>query len=289
MAEKYVYFFGSGSAEGKKEMKNELGGKGANLAEMTNLGIPVPPGFTISANVCDQYYKNNRKYPDTLSSEVDANLKKVETATGMGFGNPENPLLFSVRSGAAASMPGMMDTILNLGINEKIVEGLIKKTNNPRFAWDAYRRFIQMFGSVAMGLEHHDFEHILDSFKKKKKAVLDTDLNAEDLKAIVAEYKKMYKTKKKTNFPDDPKEQLWGAINAVFGSWMNDRAIAYRNMYDIKGLLGTAVNVQAMVFGNMGETSATGVCFLRNPSTGENEFYGEFPDQCSGRRCCCRH
>jgi pyruvate, orthophosphate dikinase len=276
MADKFVYFFGNGKAEGKKEMKNELGGKGANLAEMTNLGIPVPPGFTISANVCDLFYKNNRKYPGTLNAEVDENLKKVEAATGMGFGNPDNPLLFSVRSGAAASMPGMMDTILNLGINQKIVEGLIKKTGNERFAWDAYRRFIQMFGSVAMGLEHHDFEHILESYKKKKKAVNDTDLTADDLKNIVTEYKKMYKIKKKKDFPDDPKEQLWGAVNAVFGSWMNDRAIAYRKMYDIKGLLGTAVNVQAMVFGNMGLSSATGVCFSRDPSTGDNEFYGEF-------------
>ncbi len=273
---KYVYFFGDGKAEGKKEMKNELGGKGANLAEMTNLGVPVPPGFTISANVCDLYYKNNRKYPVDLEKEVDVNLKKVEDSTGMKFGDPNNPLLFSVRSGAAASMPGMMDTILNLGTNEKVIEGLAKKTNNPRFAWDAYRRFIQMFGSVAMDLEHHDFEHILDNAKKNKGVVNDTDLNADDLKNLVKEYKKMYKEKKGTDFPDDPKEQLWGAINAVFGSWMNDRAIAYRQIHDIKGLLGTAVNVQTMVFGNMGETSATGVCFSRNPATGDNHFYGEF-------------
>ena len=276
MAVKYVYFFGNNKAEGRKEMKNELGGKGANLAEMTNLGVPVPPGFTISADVCDLYYKNNRKYPAGLEKEVDDNLKKVENATGMKFGDPDNPLLFSVRSGAAVSMPGMMDTILNLGINEKVVDGLTKKTNNPRFAWDAYRRFIQMFSSVAMGLEHHDFEHILEKIKNKKGVANDTDLDADDLKKLVEEYKKMYKAKKGSNFPDDPKKQLWGAIDAVFGSWMNDRAIAYRQIHDIKGLLGTAVNVQSMVFGNMGDTSATGVCFTRNPSTGDNHFYGEF-------------
>ena len=276
MADKYVYFFGNNKAEGKKEMKNELGGKGANLAEMTNLGVPVPPGFTLSAKVCDLYYKNNKQYPNGLKNEVDQNLKKVEDATGMKFGDPDNPLLFSVRSGAAVSMPGMMDTILNLGTNEKVVEGLAKKTNNPRFAWDAYRRFIQMFSSVAMGLEHHDFEHILENAKKKKGVVNDTDLDAEDLKNLVSEYKKMYKAKKGSDFPENPKTQLWGAINAVFGSWMNDRAIAYRQIHDIKGLLGTAVNVQTMVFGNMGDTSATGVCFTRNPSTGDNDFYGEF-------------
>jgi len=276
MAEKYVYFFGEGKAEGKKEMKNELGGKGANLAEMTNIGMPVPPGFTISTNVCDLYYKNNRQYPKGLKEEVDENLKRAEKATGMVFGDPANPLLFSVRSGAAASMPGMMDTILNLGINEKVVAGIIKKSNNPRFAWDSYRRFIQMFSNVAMECDHDDFEHVLDEAKKKKGVVNDTDLNADDLKAIVAEYKKVYKKQKGTDFPDDPREQLWNAINAVFGSWMNDRAIAYRKINDIKGLLGTAVNVQAMVFGNMGDTSATGVCFTRNPSTGDNHFYGEF-------------
>ncbi len=276
MGKKYVYFFGNGKAEGKKEMKNELGGKGANLAEMTNLGVPVPPGFTISAKVCDLYYKNNRQYPAGLEQDVDLNLEKVEKATGMKFGDTSNPLLFSVRSGAAASMPGMMDTILNLGINDAVVEGLIKKTNNPRFAWDSYRRFIQMFSSVAMGLEHDDFEHVLESAKKKKGVKNDTDLNAEDLKKIVIEYKKVYKAKKGKEFPTNPKDQLWGAINAVFGSWMNDRAIAYREIHDIKGLLGTAVNVQTMVFGNMGLTSATGVCFSRNPASGDNHFYGEY-------------
>jgi pyruvate,orthophosphate dikinase len=276
MGKKYVYFFGNGKAEGKKEMKNELGGKGANLAEMTNLGIPVPPGFTISAKVCDLYYKNKKQYPAGLKEEVELNLKKVEQATGMIFGNPENPLLFSVRSGAAASMPGMMDTILNLGMNDKVVEGLAKKTNNPRFAWDSYRRFIQMFSSVAMGLEHDDFEHLLEAAKKKKKVVNDTDLNADDLKNLVGEYKKVYKKLKGSTFPEDPMAQLWHAIDAVFGSWMNERAIAYREIHDIKGLLGTAVNVQTMVFGNMGENSATGVCFSRNPANGDNQFYGEY-------------
>ncbi|MCG8571683.1 MAG: pyruvate, phosphate dikinase, partial [Spirochaetes bacterium] len=276
MAEKYVYFFGSKGTEGKKEMKNELGGKGANLAEMSNLGVPVPPGFTISANVCDLYYKNNRQYPAGVESQVDENIKKTEELTGMKFGDSKNPLLFSVRSGAAVSMPGMMDTVLNLGINDEVVKGIVEKTGNPRFAWDSYRRFMQMFSSVAMGMEHHDFEHILDNMKKKKGAVNDTDLTAGDLEELVGEYKKLYKEKKGEDFPQDPKKQLWGAINAVFGSWMNDRAIIYRRMNDIKGLLGTAVNVQTMVFGNMGEGSATGVCFTRNPSTGDNHYYGEF-------------
>ena len=276
MAEKYVYFFGRGLAEGKKEMKNELGGKGANLAEMTNLGIPVPPGFTISAKVCDLFYRNDRCYPEGLREEVEENLKKVEKETGMEFGNPQNPLLFSVRSGAAASMPGMMDTILNLGINEEIVEGLADKTDNARFAWDAYRRFIQMFSSVAMGLEHHDFEHILAAAKARKSVANDTDLDVEDLKKIVTEYKDLYRIKKGDDFPDSPTEQLWCAVDAVFGSWMNARAIAYRKINDIHGLLGTAVNVQAMVFGNMGATSATGVCFSRNPATGDSHFYGEY-------------
>jgi len=276
MAKKFVYFFGGGKAEGKKEMKNELGGKGANLAEMTSLGVPVPPGFTISATVCDLFYKNKRQYPDGLKEEVTANLEKVEKTTGMKFGDPNNPLLFSVRSGAAVSMPGMMDTILNLGLNEKVVKGLAEKTGNPRFAWDSYRRFIQMFSSVAMGMEHHDFEHILEGVKKKKKVVNDTDLDVNDLMKVVEEYKKHYKKVKNSNFPEDPIKQLWGAIDAVFGSWMNDRAIAYRKINDIKGLLGTAVNVQTMVFGNMGDTSATGVCFSRNPATGDNHFYGEY-------------
>ncbi len=276
MGSKFVYYFGAGKAEGTKEMKDKLGGKGANLAEMTNLGIPVPPGFTISAEVCDYFYKNGKNYPDSLKSSVENNIIKTETATGMKFGDPSNPLLFSVRSGAAVSMPGMMDTILNLGINEEVVLGLIKKSNNPRFAWDSYRRFIQMFASVALSVPHDDFEEILDDMKKKKKVVNDTELDADDLKKLVSEYKKLFKKVKGYDFPDDPMDQLWGAINAVFGSWMNDRAIAYRKINDIKGLIGTAVNVQSMVFGNMGNDSATGVCFSRNPSNGVNEFYGEF-------------
>jgi pyruvate,orthophosphate dikinase len=276
MAEKYVYFFGNKKADGKKEMKDILGGKGANLAEMTTIGVPVPPGFTLGCNVCDEYYKNDRNYPAGVDTQVDENLKLVEEATGMKFGDPNNPLLFSVRSGAAVSMPGMMDTVLNLGLNETVVNGLAEKTGNPRFAWDSYRRFIQMFSSVAMGLEHHDFEHILEGVKKAKGVENDTELTTDDLKNVVKQYKEFYKKAKGSDFPDDPKAQLWASIDAVFGSWMNDRAIAYRKINDIKGLLGTAVNVQTMVFGNMGDNSATGVCFSRNPATGDNHFYGEY-------------
>ena len=273
---KYVYYFGGKKAEGTAEMKNLLGGKGANLAEMTNIGIPVPAGFTISTEVCDLYYKNNKKHPEGLKEQVKANIEQLEKTMGLKFGDPKNPLLVSVRSGAAASMPGMMDTILNLGINEKVVEGLIKKTNNARFAWDSYRRFIQMFGDVAMGVDHDIFEHILESAKKAKGIKNDTDLNADDLKKIVGAYKVAYKKEKKEEFPEDAETQLWAATNAVFKSWHNDRAVAYREMNDIKGLIGTAVNIQAMVFGNMGDTSATGVAFSRNPATGENKFYGEY-------------
>ncbi len=281
---KFVYFFGKGKAEGKKEMKELLGGKGANLAEMTSIGVPVPAGFTITTEVCDLYYKNGKKNPDGLEKQVEENIAKLEDAMGMKFGDPENPLLVSVRSGAAASMPGMMDTILNLGLNPKVVEGFVKKTNNPRFVWDAYRRFIQMFGDVAMEVPHHNFEEILEAQKKvaakrlgqKIEDTKDTDLNVDDLKIVVENYKKMYKEVKGTAFPDDPRKQLWGAVNAVFGSWNNPRAIKYRQLNDIRGLLGTAVNIQAMVFGNMGDTSATGVAFSRNPATGENKFYGEY-------------
>lgn len=276
MTQKYVYFFGPGGAEGNKDMKEHLGGKGANLAEMANLNIPVPPGFTIIADVCDYYYSHDESYPPELKQQVEENLKKIEEVTGKKFGDPENPLLVSVRSGAAVSMPGMMDTILNLGINEKVVEGLIKKTGNERFAWDSFRRFLQMFGDVALGIPHEKFEAILDEQKKKVGADKDTDLTAEDLKEIVAKYKELYKKELGREFPSDPMEQLWIAIGAVVKSWMNERAIKYRQINDIKGLLGTAVNVQTMVFGNMGEKSATGVCFSRNPSTGENKFYGEF-------------
>lgn len=273
---KYVYFFGGGKAEGNAKMKEYLGGKGANLAEMTNLGIPVPPGFTISTVICDLYYKNNNKWPKGLEEEIDMNLAKLEKTMGAKLGDSKNPLLVSVRSGAAISMPGMMDTVLNLGINPTVVDALIKKTNNPRFAWDAYRRFIQMFGDVVMGVKHEYFEEILGSIKKAKNVKLDTELEVDDLKVLVERYKKLYKDVTKEDFPENPKEQLKKAINAVIGSWMNERAIAYRKMYDIKGLWGTAVNVQSMVFGNMGNTSATGVAFTRNPATGERNFYGEY-------------
>jgi pyruvate,orthophosphate dikinase len=274
--QKYVYFFGKGKAEGDAKMKDVLGGKGANLAEMTNLGIPVPAGFTISTDVCAAYYENKQKYPDGLEADVLATLKKLETAMGKKLGDPNDPLLVSVRSGAAVSMPGMMDTILNLGINDKAVIGLADKTGNPRFAWDAYRRFIQMYGDVVMGVPHDEFEHALAEMKKAKNVELDTGLNADDLKNLVAEYKKIVKKSAKKDFPQDPVEQMWGATNAVFGSWMNDRAIKYRQINEIKNVKGTAVNIQSMVFGNFGDDSGTGVCFSRDPSTGENKFYGEY-------------
>ena len=273
---KYVYFFGNGKAEGKASMKTILGGKGANLAEMTNLGIPVPGGFTITTESCDQFYKQGRKWPQGLEEQVKANLKKLEKAMGTGFGDRNNPLLVSVRSGAAASMPGMMDTVLNLGLNPDVVQGLIIKTENERFAWDAYRRFITMFGNVVMNMHHDTFEHILEAKKEARGVTLDTDLTAKDLKELVAEFKKAYKKETGEEFPNDPYVQLKKSINAVFSSWNNPRAIKYRALNEISGLLGTAVNVQSMVFGNMGDTSGTGVCFTRNPSTGENKFYGEF-------------
>lgn len=276
MSPKYVYFFGNGSAEGRADMKHLLGGKGANLAEMTNLGIPVPPGFTITTEVCDAYYKNNQQYPKGLAEEIEQNLSRLEKLMGAKLGDPNNPLLVSVRSGAAASMPGMMDTVLNLGLTPDAVNGLIKKTGNERFVWDAYRRFITMFGDVVMGVERHYFEEILDKYKKKARVKSDTELSTDQLKKIVEEFKAVYKKKTRENFPNDPKVQLRKAIDAVFASWNNPRAVKYRQLYEIKGLLGTAVNVQAMVFGNMGNHSATGVCFTRNPSTGENKFYGEF-------------
>ncbi len=269
---KYVYFFG----EGTKDMRKLLGGKGANLSEMTNIGLPVPPGFTISTETCNLFYDLGKKWPDGLWEQVLENLMKLEEKMGMKLDDDKNPLLVSVRSGAAVSMPGMMDTVLNLGLNDKTVQALIKKTGNERFAWDAYRRFIQMFGDVVMGIEHENFEHALQEMKNKRGAKFDTDLTAEDLKELVAEYKKIVREKTAKDFPQDPKEQLKMAINAVFDSWNNNRAIAYRNLYDIPHTLGTAVNVQAMVFGNMGNHSGTGVAFTRNPSTGENLPYGEY-------------
>ena len=268
---KYVYFFG----EGNKDMKDILGGKGANLSEMANLGIPVPPGFTISTEVCN-YFSKNKKYPAELQKQIDEDIKKLENKMKMKLGDKENPLLVSVRSGAAVSMPGMMDTVLNLGLNDDVIQGLIKKTNNERFAWDAYRRFIQMFGDVVMEVEHAKFEEILDYVKKTKGAKFDTELDAKDLKKIVKKYKAMVKKETGKDFPTEPRKQLEMSINAVFGSWDNPRAVKYRDIHEIKGLLGTAVNVQAMVYGNMGETSGTGVLFTRDPSTGENKFYGEY-------------
>ncbi|MCC6397727.1 MAG: pyruvate, phosphate dikinase [Bacteroidetes bacterium] len=279
---KYVYFFGKGRAEGRAEMKGLLGGKGANLAEMVNIGLPVPAGFTISTDVCTYYYDNKRTYPKSLTGDVKAALKKVERAMGAKFGDPRNPLLVSVRSGARASMPGMMDTILNLGLNDTVAEGLVAKTKNPRFVFDSYRRFVQMYGDVVLGLKpvHKDeidpFEVIIESKKKSKGVHLDTELTADDMKELVGLFKAAIKEKTGHDFPQDPMKQLWGAIGAVFGSWNNERAIAYRKMYDIPESWGTAVNVQSMVFGNMGEDSGTGVAFTRDAATGENVFYGEF-------------
>ncbi|MCL2175245.1 MAG: pyruvate, phosphate dikinase, partial [Treponema sp.] len=274
--QKNVYFFGKGKAEGDAKMKMVLGGKGANLAEMTNLGIPVPPGFTISTDVCAAYYENKNKYPKGIKEEVEAGLKRLESVMKKKLGDPSDPLLVSVRSGAAVSMPGMMDTILNLGMSDKSVKGLANKTGNQRFAWDAYRRLIQMYGDVVMGVEHKLFEEVLELIKKNKKVELDTELDASDLEKLVEEYKKIVKKQTGKEFPQNPIDQLWGAINAVFGSWMCERAIKYRQIEDIKGLKGTAVNIQSMVFGNFGDDSGTGVCFSRDPSTGINEFYGEY-------------
>ena len=279
---KYVYFFGGKKAEGKAEMKALLGGKGANLAEMVNIGLPVPAGFTITTDVCTAYFDNKRKYPKELKARVAESLMKVETIMGAKFGDPQNPLLVSVRSGARASMPGMMDTILNLGLNDTTVAGLIKKTNNPRFAYDSYRRFVQMYGDVVLGLkpvEKHDtdpFEVILEKKKHDNGFKLDTELTADHLKELVSEFKVAIKEKTGSDFPEDPIEQLWGAIGAVFGSWMNERAIVYRKLNDIPADWGTAVNVQSMVFGNMGEDSGTGVAFTRDPAQGTNLFYGEY-------------
>ena len=273
---KYVYFFGSGKAEGTKDQRTLLGGKGANLAEMTNLGIPVPPGFTISTVACKEFYMLNKKWPAGLEDEIQKNLKLLEEATGKKFGSKEDPLLVSVRSGASVSLPGMMDTILNLGLSDETVKGLIKKSGNERFAYDAYRRFIQMFGNVVLEMEHHGFEHILAAKKKKLKVTEDTQLDAKALKELVAEYKEYVKKSTKKAFPENSMDQLRLACNAVFASWNNQRAITYRNLSKIPHDLGTGVNVQTMVFGNMGNTSGTGVAFTRDPGTGEHKFFGEF-------------
>ncbi|HOY99522.1 MAG TPA: pyruvate, phosphate dikinase, partial [Candidatus Aminicenantes bacterium] len=282
MSRKYVYFFGAGGAEGDMKMKNILGGKGANLAEMAGLGLPVPPGFTVSTEVCDLFYKNRKRIPADVRAQIDKNLKKLEKAAGQTLGDSKNPLLVSIRSGARASMPGMMDTILNLGLNEKTVAALIAKTGNPRFAYDCYRRFIQMYGDVVLGLKPvrkedvDPFEKIIEEKKAERGLTADMDLTADDLKDLCVRFKAAILKNTGLEFPEDPREQLWGAIGAVFDSWMNDRAIAYRKMYDIPEAWGTAVNVQLMVFGNMGPDSGTGVAFTRDAATGANVFYGEY-------------
>ncbi|MEJ1157830.1 pyruvate, phosphate dikinase [Prosthecomicrobium sp. N25] len=272
---KWVYTFGDGKAEGAAEMKALLGGKGANIAEMSNLGLPVPPGFTITTEVCTYFYAHDRQYPAELRDQVSAALDHVGQLAGRRFGDVEDPLLVSVRSGARASMPGMMDTVLNLGLSDLTVQA-VAAAGDARFAYDSYRRFITMYSNVVLGLDHHHFEEILQTYKDDNGYSLDTDLGADDWKEIIVAYKKLVETELGKPFPQDPHEQLWGAIGAVFGSWMNARAITYRRLHDIPESWGTAVNVQAMVFGNMGETSATGVAFTRNPSTGDKRLYGEF-------------
>lgn len=283
-SKKYVYFFGDGKAEGNGKMKDLLGGKGAGLAEMTNIGLPVPAGFTITTEVCAIYYNSHKKYPPGLDKGVAVNIERLEKLVGKKLGDPDDPLLVSVRSGAARSMPGMMETILNLGLNDKSVEGLAKRTGNRRFALDAYRRFIVIYGAIAMGIPREVFEKEFEEIKNKRtrqrlniinNKVLDTDVNEKELEELIRRLKDVYKRHTKKDFPQDPKEQLWSAINAVFGSWMAEKAVTYRRVEKISGLLGTAVNVVQMVFGNKGESSGTGVCFTRNPNTGENIFYGD--------------
>jgi pyruvate,orthophosphate dikinase len=280
--QKYVYSFGNQTADGDGKMKDILGGKGAGLAEMSRAKLPVPPGFTISTEVCNIYFHNNYTVPADVHEQMLAALKTLEERMGQQLGNADDPLLVSVRSGAKFSMPGMMDTILNLGLNDKTVKSLATKSNNPRFAYDCYRRFIQMYGNVVLEVGKHDFDEVFDGQKKKAKAKLDTDLTAEDLQQVIAGYQKLVQKKTGKAFPQDAMEQLQGARDAVFRSWFNDRAKHYRKMNQISEDLGTAVNVQAMVFGNMGETSATGVGFTRNPATGEKKFYGEFLENAQG-------
>ena len=273
---KWVYSFGAGHNEGRADMRNLLGGKGANLAEMASIDLPVPPGFTITTQVCTAFYDNGRTYPEGLTSQVREALERIEQAVGLRFGDRQHPLLVSVRSGARVSMPGMMDTVLNLGLNDETVLGLATASGDARFAWDSYRRFIQMYGSVVLGVDHHRFEDIIEHAKMDAGVTEDTGLSAEHWQSVAAEYKEMVLSDLGKPFPQDPQEQLWGAIGAVFGSWMNPRANTYRRLHDIPASWGTAVNVQAMVFGNMGEDCATGVCFTRDPSTGEDVFYGEY-------------
>jgi pyruvate,orthophosphate dikinase len=273
---KWVYNFGAGVNDGNATLRNLLGGKGANLAEMASIDLPVPPGFTITTEVCTAYYDNDRNYPEDLHAQVAEALARIEAAVDRKFGDGEKPLLVSVRSGARVSMPGMMDTVLNLGLNDVTVEGLAKNSGDDRFAWDSYRRFIQMYGSVVLGVDHHRFEEIIETAKQDADVVEDTALTTAHWKQVVEEYKAMVQEETGSPFPLDPQDQLWGAIGAVFGSWMNPRANVYRRLHDIPASWGTAVNVQAMVFGNMGDDCATGVCFTRDPSTGLNEFYGEY-------------
>src|SRR5512137_51279 len=284
IAKKLIYFFGNGKADGTGTMKDLLGGKGAGLAEMTNAGVPVPPGFTITTEVCNLFYDLGKRVPEGLDGEMREYMKKMEEALGgkFKFGDLERPLLVSVRSGSKFSMPGMMDTVLNLGLNDKTINGLIRMSGNERFAWDAYRRFMQMFGNVVMGIEKDAFEHIIHDVKKKRKLKLDIEMTAEDLKGLVVKFKSKVKQVAKREFPQDVWEQLTMARDAVFGSWNNPRAITYRKLNDIPGNLGTAVNVQSMVFGNMGDTSATGVGFTRDPSTGAKVFYGEYLTNAQG-------
>ncbi len=278
---KWVYTFGDGQAEGRADMRNLLGGKGANLAEMASIGVPVPPGFTITTEVCTYYYENNHTYPAELKPAVEAALAGIEAKMGKKFGDAENPLLFSVRSGARVSMPGMMDTVLNLGLNDETVKGLAKVSGNERFAYDSYRRFIQMYADVVMGVDSHKFEHVLDRVREENGYKFDNEMTVEQLKDVIAEFKKICEDEGKP-LPQNPQDQLWGGIGAVFGSWMVDRAIYYRKLNNIPGDWGTAVNVQTMVFGNSGDNSATGVCFSRDPATGENYFYGEYLKNAQG-------
>ena len=287
-SEKYVYFFGDGKAEGAAEMKNLLGGKGANIAEMTNLGIPVPSGFTITTEVCTYYYDHGESYPPSLEAEVNAALKEMEKVMDAKFGDPDNPLLVSCRSGARISMPGMMDTVLNIGLNDTTIQGVIKNTGNERFAYDAYRRFVNMYGDVVLGVgpetdkDHDPYDLLMDKKKEVRGITLDTDLNTQELKELVAEFKELIQKRTGNPFPEEPMDQLWGAISAVFGSWNIPRAVSYRQIHGIPEHWGTAVNVQSMVFGNMGDDSATGVAFTRDPATGENYFYGEYLTNAQG-------
>ena len=274
-SKKRCYYFGSRKTDGSTKQKMLLGGKGANLADMTSIGLPVPPGFTITTETCADFSRTG-KLPAGLMDEVKRNVALLEKELGKKFGSANDPLLFSVRSGAAVSMPGMMDTVLNLGLTDEAVRGLADATSNPRFAWDAYRRLINMFGNVVMGVPHEKFEHAFDIIKKKYRVELDTDVPAEGLEKLCTAYKAVYRKAVGSTFPQDPLKQLQHSIEAVFNSWEKDTAISYRRINEIKGLAGTAVNVQSMVYGNMGDDSGTGVAFTRNPSTGKNEFYGEF-------------